>query len=785
MGCGASAAKGNSNAVVAAKDTADAKEAVEGSKPITTEQAGEDPTQQTQEELPQLNSNAEEKAGGEQTQVEANSSGAEAAADGQAAAAAELGEEGYREKYPTYAAQFDQAENKDEGGKLPVKYVKGILAELATAGGKLQPVHAQIQYLCDARGVGQESSIDLVTFMQICEALFHDDVSKFPGTTEKELKKIYYQTQAIKTKVVLVGGWQFFGDLISVRPAGIWSKACVGRSYTSCMMSMRTRGDDEGAGAAVEESQECKNEQDTGDAQPVAEESGEGKEEEAGVGEKEEAAAEAAVEESQESKNEADAAEEGHEQDGGQPEEPVNDAAVEESQESKNEEQAAEVVDEKPAEAEQAVEEAPAADGEAEAADAAPAEAEGAEAAYLLEHEYLEAFSTLQRESGIKFTEGSSDCSILDRAIDMWYSAQYAAYGDSDESEGGPEDLLDGIVKEPGVTPHAVVRSTTAPHGARANPTCVVFHPTDSTLLATGGADREVKLWRDSEAGIEPTGLVFRAPSPVFCPSTGALMAHSLLLDAWLAFDAATGEEVGKSSHPTKTHVLRCQFYPQVRGDGELLLFSACRDMTVQFYERTRVEGTQDFEWRKTGLLRQAQPVSAATWLECDEPVLAMAIENDPYMHYYSGETLKNIGDYSLNPHKLDRHVSFRIRDMLSWSMDGHTFILCATDAHKLLLFRAFHHSPIRTYYGIDIDEYDNPSLAVSADRSFVLSTTTDKSGTSVHTLAVWPYSRHSLNKKVMTIPVHERGAIRHMCFSKIDDKIASVSFEKSLKIIE
>ncbi|KAF4698736.1 hypothetical protein FOZ62_005734, partial [Perkinsus olseni] len=54
--------------------------------------------------------------------VEANSSGAEAAADGQASAAAELGEEGYREKYPTYAAQFDQAENKDEGGKLPVKW---------------------------------------------------------------------------------------------------------------------------------------------------------------------------------------------------------------------------------------------------------------------------------------------------------------------------------------------------------------------------------------------------------------------------------------------------------------------------------------------------------------------------------------------------------------------------------------------------------------------------------------------------------------------------------------
>mmetsp|Transcript_15590 Transcript_15590/g.13018 ORF Transcript_15590/g.13018 Transcript_15590/m.13018 type:complete len:107 (-) Transcript_15590:11-331(-) len=96
-------------------------------------------------------------------------------------------------------------------------------------------------------------------------------------------------------------------------------------------------------------------------------------------------------------------------------------------------------------------------------------------------------------------------------------------------------------------------------------------------------------------------------------------------------------------------------------------------------------------------------------------------------MHYYSGETLKSVGDFSMNPHKLDRHVSFRVRDMLSWSMDGHTFILCATDAHKLLLFRAFHHSPIRTYYGIDIDEYDNPSLAISADRSFVLSTTTDK----------------------------------------------------------
>ncbi|KAF4754805.1 hypothetical protein FOZ63_031406, partial [Perkinsus olseni] len=482
-------------------------------------------------------------------------------------------------------------------------------------------------------GFGQESSIDLVTFMQICEALFHDDVSKFPGTTEKELKKIYYQTQAIKTKAR--------GNMV---------EGLRGKELHKLYDEYENSGDDEGADAAVEESQECKNEQDTGDAQPVADESGEGKEEEAGVGEKEEAAAEAAVEASQESKNEADAAEEGHEQDGGQPEEPVNDAAVEESQESKNEEQAEEVVDEKPAEAEQAVEEAPAADGEAEAADAAPAEAEGAEAAYLLEHEYLEAFSTLQRESGIKFTEGSSDCSILDRAIDMWYSAQYAAYGDSDESEGGPEDLLDGIVKEPGVTPHAVVRSTTAPHGARANPTCVVFHPTDSTLLATGGADREVKLWRDSEAGIEPTGLVFRAPSPVLSldwSPDGAFIAVGCMGGEVLAFDAATGEEVGKSSHPTKTHVLRCQFYPQVKGDGELLLFSACRDMTVQFYERTRVEGTQDFEWRRTGLLRQAQPVSAATWLECDEPVLAMAIENDPYMHYYSGETLKNIGDYS------------------------------------------------------------------------------------------------------------------------------------------
>lgn len=39
---------------------------------------------------------------------------------------------------------------------------------------------------------------------------------------------------------------------------------------------------------------------------------------------------------------------------------------------------------------------------------------------------------------------------------DPRYSAQYAAYGDSEESEGGPEDLLEGIVKEAGVTPHAV-----------------------------------------------------------------------------------------------------------------------------------------------------------------------------------------------------------------------------------------------------------------------------------------------------------------------------------------
>ncbi|EER11994.1 Coronin-1A, putative [Perkinsus marinus ATCC 50983] len=371
---------------------------------------------------------------------------------------------------------------------------------------------------------------------------------------------------------------------------------------------------------------------------------------------------------------------------------------------------------------------------------------------YLMEHEYLEAFSVLQRESGVAYTEGSSDCSVLDRAVDMWYSAQYAAYGDSEESEGGPEDLLEGIVKEAGVTPHAVVRSATAPHGARANPTCVVFHPTDSTLLATGGADREVKLWRDSEAVIEPTGLAFHAPSPVLSldwSPDGAFIAVGCMGGEVVVFDATTGEQVGKSSHPTKTHVLRCQFCPRVKGDGELLLFSACRDMTVQFYERTRIEGSRDFEWRKTGLLRQAQPVSAATWLDCDEPVLVMAIENDPYMHYYSGETLKNIGDYSLNPHKLDRHVSFRIRDM---------------------------------YYGIDIDEYDNPSLAVSADRSFVLSTTTDKSGSYIGGLAVFETFSQ---QKVMTIPVHERGAIRHMCFSKTDDKIASVSFEKSLKIIE
>ncbi|KAF4747189.1 hypothetical protein FOZ62_010245, partial [Perkinsus olseni] len=111
----------------------------------------------------------------------------------------------------------------------------------------------------------QESSIDLVTFMQICEALFHDDVSKFPGTTEKELKKIYYQTQAIKTKAR--------GNMV---------EGLRGKELHKLYDEYENSGGDEGAGAAVEESQECKNEQDTGDAQPVVEDSGEGKEEEAG-----------------------------------------------------------------------------------------------------------------------------------------------------------------------------------------------------------------------------------------------------------------------------------------------------------------------------------------------------------------------------------------------------------------------------------------------------------------------------------------------------------------------
>ncbi|KAF4662581.1 hypothetical protein FOL47_006177 [Perkinsus chesapeaki] len=133
----------------------------------------------------------------------------EADAAGEGAAEEEgITEDGYREKYPAYAAEFDKAEGKDAEGKLPVKYVKGVLAEIATSNGKLQPAQAQVRYLCGARDIDSAGSLDLVEFMYVCEAFFHDDLSKFPGTTEKELKKIYYQTQAIKTKARgnMVGG---------------------------------------------------------------------------------------------------------------------------------------------------------------------------------------------------------------------------------------------------------------------------------------------------------------------------------------------------------------------------------------------------------------------------------------------------------------------------------------------------------------------------------------------------------------------------------------------------
>eukprot|EP00282_Hemiselmis_andersenii_P030509 CAMPEP_0169467070 /NCGR_PEP_ID=MMETSP1042-20121227/22125_1 /TAXON_ID=464988 /ORGANISM="Hemiselmis andersenii, Strain CCMP1180" /LENGTH=366 /DNA_ID=CAMNT_0009580205 /DNA_START=42 /DNA_END=1137 /DNA_ORIENTATION=- len=214
----------------------------------------------------------------------------------------------------------------------------------------------------------------------------------------------------------------------------------------------------------------------------------------------------------------------------------------------------------------------------------------------------------------------------------------------------------------------------------------------DNTLIATGSADRTVKVSDAQTRAEKLTVSSHAAPilSVAWSPTDPHILVSSDMNGSVLVTDAHSGAQLGQfKDHHKYAH--RAAWSPNGRS------FATCgHDRKVSVY--TREEGGEGFV-----LARQREMVTlpeAICFLD-DGVTLVVSCRDDNYFHYLDtgdGTEMK------VNMNALgDDHVSFTVLDMVL-SPNG-KMLLASTDRSRLILFVVGTCHQLRNYYGAVNDQ--------------------------------------------------------------------------------
>ena len=379
----------------------------------------------------------------------------------------------------------------------------------------------------------------------------------------------------------------------------------------------------------------------------------------------------------------------------------------------------------------------------------------------------------LETETELTYNPGyHCEGAVLDRVMDL--------LGRKENLEGNksfPEKEVIAI-PEPGVCASCKVLAINSIHG-ESNPTCVVWHPYERNVLATGGADRKVFFWSIQGNGTKLGELIL--PSPVlsmdWCShQTGSIIAVGCMGGELLqfrieAFDPFRFNNVSSVKPHGNARVTTLCF-----SENSTFLASIGKDFTLQIF------GLEDNKFRPdaTRTIRYTRELSSICWMD-DETIIVAETEN-PILGIFNVSEVKpiRIGSICMNLSVNDPRTAYTTLS-LSWSQE-HRLLLSCTNRNSALLFSLphivaadDHICPVKTLYGMTIGTFDYPSSQFSLDGSHVY-ITSDR-----EVLVFECVSGH----RVFSLTSAGNKPIRCLRRGKLTDALACVSFDKTLSVFQ
>lgn len=339
------------------------------------------------------------------------------------------------------------------------------------------------------------------------------------------------------------------------------------------------------------------------------------------------------------------------------------------------------------------------------------------------------------------------------------------------ESLNPKHAIIDDGLPKPGVCATDVTHQLVDIHG-NANPTCIAFHPTDSNLVVTGGADRRLIIRSVREDEIVAS---VDLPSPVLCVhwhdpgiAVGCMGGEVFWIPHYGSQHTLSPTSCGKPHGNAKVSTVK--FSP----DGNTFATTAKHSSVFFFNTATGAKLEQT--------VRCLRDVSAICWI--DSTTILVAETDDPMIGIFSvsGEKAVKLGEICMNLSLRDPRTAYSALTM-AWNSELR-LLAVSTSRNSTLLFRlpiTFSDDewqspcPLKALYGMSIGIYDLPSVEFSLDGTF-LYVTSDK-----EILVFEIKSGH----KIFTIRASDTNAIRGMRRHRQLDVLATVSFDKKLTIVE
>lgn len=349
--------------------------------------------------------------------------------------------------------------------------------------------------------------------------------------------------------------------------------------------------------------------------------------------------------------------------------------------------------------------------------------------------------------------------------------------------------------------------AVTLPHiHEKANPLCCTLHPDDS-LLATGGADSNVKLCRwgsalapgdESSVKAVKDAITIPCGAPVICcafaqvnqgrglsvVAAGCMDGSVKLAYCGLEMDAPKEgkDRVLKSELGNGNGIKHGKYVKTICwSPSEPIIASASADGTVQL---TRVLDVDSEAATASLEVVQSIHFDAAVESMCflnNGDTFCCYVRETSYLSYFDLKDGFKQSKISLNGGSagtgcFDEHVSFAILSLLP-SPNGQ-YLAAATDTSRNIIMEIGTERIVRNLYGHKNDGFSNPKIAWSSNGQYLYGNSQDE-----NCICVWDIASSSIVKRLDREAGGHGGFVRDIYSSSNSDTLASVSFDKAAKI--